>query len=169
MNNPPERDHEAWTPAPNAGASAKRGRSEPPSWRAHLAAAPPEMILFATFSAIVGLGQLWLTFAGPKLWREAVVPYTGWSGFTLYLFCLVPASQLIFAPDGSPKARRGVIAMLLLGGAFGLGSYLFLGQRDNFHQPYLTFSPWQPVLTVGLSLAWAVALGICPAIRGRRA
>ena len=131
--------------------------------------APPELVLFAAFSAMVGVGQLWLTFVGPKPWRDAAVPYTGWSGLMLYLFCLVPASQLIFAPDGVPRARRGIPAMLLLFAAFGLGSYLFLGGKDNFHNPYLTVSPWQPVLTVVLPIAWAAALGICPAIRGRKA
>ena len=169
MSNPPEHDHGVWPPAPNSEASAKRGGPEPPSWYTRLADAPPEMVLFAAFSAVVGVGQLWLTFLGPKLWREVVAPYTGPNGFMLYLFCLVLASQLIFAPDGSPKAHRGITAILLLSGAFGLGFYLFHGQRYNFHNPYLMVSPWQPVLTVGLPLAWAVALGIRPAIRGRKA
>jgi|GEM_PF-3529814 len=169
MNSPPDRNHEVWPPAPTLKAGVQSGKPEPQSWLARLMDAPPELALFATFSSVVSVGQLWLTFIGPKLWREAVAPYTGSSGFTMYLFCLFLACQLIFAPGSSPKARHGITTILLLIGAFGLGEYLFLGHRNNFHNPYLTVSSWQPVLTVVLPLAWAITLGLCPAIRDRKA
>lgn len=129
----------------------------------------PELILFGVFSAAVAMSDMWLTFAGPKLWWEAVYPYIGGSLATPYMFSLFFTWRAIFAQDVDLKARLGPITELLMYTVFGLGTYLWMRQQPSFHNPYLTVSPWQPVWTVALPVAWAAVLGICPIIRRRRA
>ncbi len=129
----------------------------------------PELILFGVFSIVITLSELWLTFAGPKLWQEAVIPYTDWIFCAPYMFSISFTWQAIFAQDVNLKARLGPITVLLFYTISGLCMYLWTRQQPNFHNPYLTASPWQPVWTVVLPLAWAAVLGVSPVIRGRRA
>ena len=167
MNHAPVTNDETWPPAPAVLPNTVTGECGPPSWRDHLTTAPPEIVLFAVFAIAVSVGQFWLTFMGPKMWREAVAPYTGGTGLMPYLFCVIFACRIIFAGDRDLKTRYGITALLLLGGVFGAGAYL-MRPRVNFHNPYLTFSPWQPVWTVALPLAWAALLHLAPALRAHR-
>ncbi len=129
----------------------------------------PELILFGVFSVAVAMSDMWLTFAGPKLWWEAVYPYIGGSLATPYMFSLFFTWYAIFAQEVDLKARLCPIGVLVFYAVFGLGIYLWMRQQPSFHNPYLTASPWQPVWTVALPVAWAAVLGLCPIIRRRKA
>jgi len=129
----------------------------------------PELILFGVFSVAVAMSDMWLTFAGPKLWWEALVPYIGGSFSTPYMISFFYACQMVFAPGLDQSARRGAITILLIYTVGGLYDYLRMMQLSNFHNPYLTANPWQPVWTVALPVAWAAVLGLCPIIRRRKA
>ncbi len=137
----------------------------------------PELILFAVFSLAITLSEQWLTYAGPKLWREAVYPYIGGSLATPYMFSIYFTWQAIFAPGVYPKARHGPIMALLIYAVSGLYMYLWTIQHPipynpyfpTAYYPYSTANSWQPMWTVALPLAWAAVLGLCPIIRQRRA
>ncbi len=167
MNTSGDHDPKTWPPAPIVELAAKRSDTGPPSWRAALASAPLEMVLFLVFAVAVSVGESWLTFLGPKQWREAAYPYTGGTGIMPYGFCIFFAWQMIFKASDRPQVQRTIPLLLLLGASFGVFSYL-MRPRVNFHNPYLTVSPWQPLWTVALPLAWAVILSICPTIRRHR-
>lgn len=129
----------------------------------------PELILFGVFSLAITLSQVWLSFAAPKLWQEAVTPYTGWSLSMPYMFSLFFTWWAIFAQDVDLKARIGPITFLLMYAVFGLHDYSWMRHLPDFHNPYLTASPWQPMWTVALPMAWVAVLGICPILRRRKA
>ena len=79
MNTSGNHDQETWPP-PTGEAAIKSHDRGPQSWVAALVAAPLEVILFAVFAIAATAGDVWLTFLGPKLWRETVYPYIGGTG-----------------------------------------------------------------------------------------
>jgi hypothetical protein len=129
----------------------------------------PEVAAFGVFSLVITLSFLWLTFAGPMQWREALAPYIGGSFYTPYMFSLFFAWLAIFAPNEFLSSGRAVmegpVMILLLYTAFGTEEYLRLRQPPDFHNPFLSANPWQPVWTVALPLAWALVLGGGQALR----
>jgi hypothetical protein len=137
-------------------------------WRQRVREAP-EVAAFGVFSVVITVSNLWLTFAGPMQWREALAPYIGGSLSMPYMFSLFFAWSAIFAPKDDVRSRRAVMAapvgMLLLYAAFGAGEYLWLRHLPDFHNPYLSANPWQPVWTVALPLAWALVIGGGDALR----
>ena len=99
-------------------------------------------------------------FYAPPLY-EAIVPYTGWSGLTNYLFTLFFAASAIMTRDRKPI--YGVAMLLGLFAIFGvIGIYWHTwgpdAGRPDFGNPYLVYHPWRPVFTVALPVAWLLLL-----------
>jgi len=137
-------------------------------WRRRVSEAP-EVAAFAAFSSVITLSSFWLTFAGPMRWQEAAAPYTGGSLAMPYMCSLYFAWSAIFTPENTPKARLAPVAFLLFYAVFGAGEYLYLMHLPDFHNPYLSANPWQPVWTVALPVAWALVIGGGQAIKNRKA
>jgi uncharacterized membrane protein len=151
------------------------------TWLRRLMASPPEVALFAVFAVTATVFQLWLGFVGPKLWQNTFYPIMGSS--LPYIFCLYWVYGMIFAPQLSPKSREAVtslflytsksreiiISLLLFTSAMQFHIFLMERSWPNYHNPYLTLSPWQALWVTGIPVAWAIILGICPVIRKRSA
>ena len=75
---------------------------------------------------------------------------------------------MIFTANNTPKLQPAIPLMLLMGAGFG--AHRFLTRPSvNYHNPYLTYSPYQPVWTVAIPLAWALILSLCHVGRVRQA
>jgi hypothetical protein len=101
-------------------------------------------------------------------WLSSVtIPYTGWLGLTSYMFTLFFAISAILTPQRNQI--YGVVALLGLGvliGAFDTFWYT-LGPgagAPDFGNPYLTYHPYRPVITVLLPASWLLLL-ISPSMR----
>jgi hypothetical protein len=98
-------------------------------------------------------------FAPPL--NAAIVPYTGWSGLTFYMFTLFFAIAAILTPQR--KQIYGVVALLGLAVLFGaLDTFRHTWGPEagtpDFGNPYLTYHPYRPVFTVVLPAAWLLLL-----------
>lgn len=110
--------------------------------------------------AIVSFGLSIAMFVSPQF-GELTVPYLGWGIFGIaYIGTLIFAIPLLVAANsvqvsGCFQAIRGQL-MILMG--YGLFTTLAGLVRDNFDNPYLTVTVWQPAWTIGVPLAWYFAM-----------
>jgi hypothetical protein len=127
-------------------------------------AAPLELRAYALFSVIVTVLGYALAIYGPKNLWEAVIPFTGWSVNAGYAFGLFFTVALIYTKK-SPlwPLRLGIIAPLALQIIFGLQA-MTKPSANDFGNPYLTVSPWQPVWTVVIPALW-IAILLSPRMR----
>jgi hypothetical protein len=126
-------------------------------------AAPLELRVFATFSILVTILGGVLPIFGPKHLWEAVVPFTGWMPGLGYMFGLFFTFALVYKQSPLLGLRLGIIAPLALQIIFGL-MVMAKTSANNFGNPYLTVSPWQPVWTVAIPALW-IALLLSPRMR----
>lgn len=96
-------------------------------------------------------------FLAPQSLRERVIPYTGWSLSSVYLFALFFAVVALIKRDG--RMRRLVLMFPLL--QLGIGLLLWLGEgaRESSN-PYLQISLWRPLWTVLVPILWLGLLGL---------
>jgi hypothetical protein len=126
-------------------------------------AAPLELRAYALFSVVVTiLGNTLPSFGPRKIW-EAIVPFTGWSPALGYMFGLFFTFALIYTKLPLWRLRLGIIAPLALQIIFGL-QIMAKQPANNFGNPYLTVSPWQPVWTVFIPALW-IAILLSPRMR----
>jgi hypothetical protein len=116
-----------------------------------------ELKAYALFSVIVTILGFALPIFGPKKLWEAIVPFTGWSPSLGYMFGLFFTFALIYMKSPPWRLRFGIIAPLVLQIIFGL-YILATHSANNFNNPYLTVSPWQPVWTVVIPALWIAIL-----------
>ena len=117
-----------------------------------------------TYIAFAVLALAWGHFGislFPRLY-EKTVPFTGWSGLGFYSFSLVLMVMAILTPRRS-SGRNAVVGLLVFGAVFGLwDTYEHTwgsgAGRDDQGNPFLIYSPWQPLITVGVPLIWAFML-----------
>jgi hypothetical protein len=128
----------------------------------------PPWILWS-YLVFAVLATVWQTYGidyAPQFYKKTV-PFTGWSGFSVYPFTLI---IVIFAI--MPHHSRWIVYIAILLGtnvAFGLWdtcehTWGSLAGRDDYGNPYLMYNPLQPLITVALPLFWA-ALLISPPMR----
>jgi hypothetical protein len=124
---------------------------------AKFSSAPLEMKVFSIFSVIVTMLGCALPVFGPEHLWEAVVPFTGWLPGLGYMFGLFFTFALIYSKLPPGRLRIGIIAPLALQIIFGL---LVMAKQpaNNFGNPYLTVSPWQPVWTIVIPALWIAML-----------
>ena len=108
------------------------------------------------FSTIVSAADLWLTFLGPKWLHEALIPYVGWCPGNTYMFCALGAWQMLASPDHRQVTRLWLVGCLLIGCVVGYSTYSNRG--EDFGNPYLRVSRWQPIWTMAIPAAWACLL-----------
>jgi len=117
--------------------------------------APPVLRAFAVFSLIVIAADSAIENFGSKHLGEVIVPFAGWAPDMPYMFSLFFAFSLMFSRN---RIQRYVIdLLLLLQIIYGLWQLSRI-HGENFHNPYLTVSPWQPIWTVLIPLSWIVLL-----------
>lgn len=120
--------------------------------------------ILSAYLAFAVLATAWGHFGitqVPRLY-EKTVPYTGWSGFSVYPFTIIFVALTILTPMRS-TGRKSVVGLLALGAIFGVwdtyentwGSW---AGRDDYSNPYLIYSPWRPLITVAVPLFWAALL-----------
>ena len=101
------------------------------------------------------------TFYAPKF-SEKIVPIVGWGFLGHYswtLFFVIMA--MIFPKLGTVSVE----SFLFIGAAFGVVDLcLHLSMRENFGNPYLTYSPWRPLITIALPLFWGCMLRWFPSM-----
>ena len=104
-----------------------------------------------------------LSFSGffaPHL-NAAMMPFTGWSALSLYMFTLFFAISAIFTPKRiQVYAVAALLGLAVIFGAFDTFSHTIgpVAGRPDFGNPYLMYSPWRPLFTIMLPAAWALLL-----------
>jgi hypothetical protein len=126
----------------------------------------PEVVLFGQFALLVCIVDKWLTYVGPKSIQEMIVPFTGWVPSMPYMFGLIFTSYMVFGRDRGFHVRQGIIGSLVLYLVLGVIDY-FSPRQPDFGNPYLIYSPWRPVWTVAIPLAWILLLVLAPIFRNR--
>ena len=122
-------------------------------------AAPIELKAFCLFATIVTILSILLLFANSNL-RRSIVPITGLPFAIGYSFGLYFIYAVIFSSNKSIrriKIRYGILMPLVLSillGGFNLLNY----NTQNFGNPYLTISKWQPIWTILIPLFWIILL-----------
>ena len=116
--------------------------------------------------ALVASTLSFSVFFAPPL-SAAIVPYTGWSGLTFYMFTLFFGISAILTPQR--KQIYGVVALLGLAVLFGaLDAFRHtLGPEagtPDFGNLYLIYHPYRPVITILLPASWLLLL-ITPSMR----
>ena len=99
--------------------------------------------------------------------HEIIVPFTGWSGLSYYMYTLYFAVVAMFTPRR--KLIYAVAALLGLAIAFGgLDAYQHLwgskAGRIDSGNPYLIYHPARPAITVALP-TFLLALLISPSMK----
>ncbi len=118
------------------------------------------VLLFALFATLVSAADLWLSFLGPKPIKAALIAYTGWAPSSPYLFGAMMAWMLVAMGDRRRVMRLWMVVPLLIGAVFSYVS--FTGPGEDFGNPYLRVSRWQPVWTMVIPAAWAASLLLLP-------
>lgn len=99
--------------------------------------------------------------------HEIIVPFTGWSGLSYYMYTLYFAIVAMLTPSRKPVYL--VAALLSLVIVFGgLEAYQHLwgskAGRIDHGNPYLIYHPARPAITVALPAFW-LALLISPSMK----
>jgi hypothetical protein len=121
---------------------------------------PLELRAFIIFSILI-LSLDMSIYYSPSLHKK-IVPYTGWFETTgPYLFGIIVALTAILS--SRRKQVYGLIAVLsyfAIFGAFDWYRHTLSSEsmQPNFNNPYLTYSEWRPLLSVGLPVAWVLIL-----------
>lgn len=125
---------------------------------------PRQVRIFLAFSVAASVFEL-LSFVPALEWlKEITVPFTGWVGAMPYIFTLGAWPSLFKRPGHpiDPKALRWYLTtaclVLAIGAAFGIVDFLVFGNLRNETSPWLRYSPWRPLWTVCVPLAWCVVL-----------
>ena len=103
-------------------------------------------LVFAVIASILSLSGI---VSQPL--NQALVPYMGWSGLSLYMFTLYFTIGPVFS--SSPLLRRTIFLNV-----FMLGVFVVIGSREmiqhlsapkrDFGNPYLTYHVWRPAFTI---------------------
>jgi len=88
--------------------------------------------------------------------QERAVPYTGWVPSMCYAFSLYFGSSALFT--GNARNRTAVLLFPAMQGAFGVLAWFGMGGARVSPNPYLRVSPWRPLWTIALPLAWLALL-----------
>jgi hypothetical protein len=118
------------------------------------------MLLFAVFATLVCAADLWLSFVGPERIKAAFIAYTGWVPSSPYLFCAPMAWWLWATGGGRRLTRLWIVVPLLVAAVFAYFSFAL--RREDFGNPYLRVSRWQPVWTMVVPAIWASLLLLAP-------
>jgi len=116
---------------------------------------PVRLVAYAIFAIATSIFSI-STLLNEQL-RSTTVPYTGWIGVFPYSFTLFFAVFAIFYtfPPAINATLSGVKGIILIGVLDSLFHGLsYMGGSGNFGNPYLTFSPWRPFITILLPIAW---------------
>ena len=105
-----------------------------------------------------------LSFSGfyaPRL-NAAIIPYTGWSALSWYLFTLFFAVAAILTPQRKQMihAVAALLGLAVLFGALDTFNHTIgpEARTPDFGNPYLIYHPYRPVFTVALPLSWLLLL-----------
>jgi hypothetical protein len=123
-------------------------------------AGQPLVLLFAVFATLVSAADLWLGLLGPERIKAALIAYTGWVPSSTYLFAAIMGWLLVATGDRRRVMRLWLVVPLLIGVVSGYRSYASRG--EDFGNPYLRVSGWQPVWTMLIPTAWAALLLLPP-------
>jgi len=123
-------------------------------------AGQPLVLLFAVFATLVSAADLWLGLLGPERIKAALIAYTGWVPSSTYLFAAIMAWLLVATGDRRRVMRLWLVVPLLIGVVSGYRSYASRG--EDFGNPYLRVSRWQPVWTMLIPTVWAALLLLPP-------
>lgn len=116
---------------------------------------PKGMLCYCVFAVAATLFSIAATIYDPL--GAATVPYTGWSGGLSYSFTLFFAiSACIFLDSRLTSAVISFLKLFVVFGVIDLGWALLdmLTGASDFGNPYLTYSPWRPLFTIGLPATW---------------
>ena len=117
--------------------------------------APLELRAFAVFSLVVVTADFGIEHFGSKHLHEVLIPLTGWVASMPYMFSIFFVFSLMFTRDY--RQRFVIDFQLLLQIIYGLWQLSRI-RTDNFNNPYLTVSHWQPIWTILIPLLWIAAL-----------
>lgn len=119
--------------------------------------------VFLTAYAVFAIATTLFSFATliNEQLRSITVPYTGWIGLFPYSFTLFFAMFGIYytflpAVNATLSGVKGVVAAGILDSL--LHVFFYMKGTGNFDNPYLTFSPWRPFITILLPLIWWLLL-----------
>ena len=127
---------------------------------------PLVLTAFAAFCVLATVGECFVVLFQGVLQSTSyarVVPFVGWVPGMPYMFALFWAIQLRRRPN--TLARRAALLMLILGATFGFIEFLISFHRKNYGNPWLTVSPWRPLVTVALPLLWSALLMSPPVVK----
>jgi hypothetical protein len=120
--------------------------------------APLVVTAFAAFCVLATLSQVLLLLsyrflpeAASSLSRR-ITPFLGWLPAMPYMSALYWALYLRWRPNFF--VHLAALTFLMLGAAFGAFDFLRHLGRENYGNPMLTVSAWQPLWTVVLPLLW---------------
>lgn len=117
--------------------------------------------MYAVFAVVVSVLGFLLIFLAPKSLNAAIVPFTGWGAGSGYMFTLFFVFALIFVKRVPRRTaitwRFAIIAILLISIFSGYLQMKRAGGND-FGNPYLKISPWQPVWTMVIPAFWVMTL-----------
>lgn len=104
-------------------------------------------------------------FFAPRF-NQRIVPFTGWQGLGYYMFTLYFIIAALTTPQTPARIRfmRGVHFILGAAALIGIIDFWQFYGTPNFDNPYLTYSPWRPLITIALPLLW-LALLISPTMK----
>ena len=88
--------------------------------------------------------------------QERVVPYTGWVPSMCYAFSLYFGFSAL--QTGNARNRTAVLLFPAMQAAFGVLAWFGMGGARVSPNPYLRVSPWRPLWTIALPLAWLALL-----------
>ena len=95
--------------------------------------------------------------------NAALVPFTGWGGSMPYMFgtsmLLFPLLLIRRHPKhhlGLCSNLYGLLSVHVIYIIYGTVQFLTRFGRENFGNPYLTVSAWQPIWTMAIPVAWCL-------------
>ena len=122
----------------------------------------PAFLLFSVIATVIASS----VFYAPHF-DELIVPFTGWSGLSIYMFTLMGVIMAMFTPYR--KAIYDIAGMLALIAVFGLfdtydHTWGSRACREDYGNPYLMYHPLRPLINIVLPLFWMTLL-ISPAMK----
>lgn len=115
----------------------------------------PIVKAYCIFAILASSFSIFATIYNPL--GRATVPYTGWLGGFMYAFTIFFAVTVCLNAD--LKILRAIISFQKLFLVFGIldcgqAIYEWLNGAPNYGNPYLTYSPWRPLFTIGVPAMW---------------